>query len=62
MITSCTLLKGQCYITIAGDLVYANVLGRHLLFVNSSQIVDDLFERRSVNYSDRNELPMINDL
>ncbi|OAX41845.1 cytochrome P450 [Rhizopogon vinicolor AM-OR11-026] len=45
-----------------GDLVYANVLGRHLLFVNSLQIANDLFEKRSVNYSDRNELPMINDL
>ncbi|OJA07818.1 hypothetical protein AZE42_03417 [Rhizopogon vesiculosus] len=45
-----------------GDLVYANVLGRHLLFVNSLQIANDLFEKRSVNYSDRNELPMIYDL
>ncbi|KAG1721199.1 cytochrome P450 [Suillus paluster] len=45
-----------------GDLVYANVLGRHLLFVNSLQIANDLFEKRSVNYSDRNGLPMINDL
>ncbi|KIJ60731.1 hypothetical protein HYDPIDRAFT_98167 [Hydnomerulius pinastri MD-312] len=45
-----------------GDLVYANVIGRHLLFVNSPQIAIDLFEKRSVNYSDRNELPMINDL
>ncbi|KAG0698625.1 cytochrome P450 [Suillus ampliporus] len=45
-----------------GDLVYANVLGRHLLLVNSPQIANDLFEKRSVNYSDRNELPMISDL
>ncbi|EGO22751.1 hypothetical protein SERLADRAFT_371048 [Serpula lacrymans var. lacrymans S7.9] len=29
-----------------GDLVYANVLGRHLLFVNSTQIANDLFEKR----------------
>ncbi|KAH7922734.1 cytochrome P450 [Leucogyrophana mollusca] len=45
-----------------GDLVYANVLGRHLLFVNSPQIATDLFEKRSVNYSDRSSSPMINDL
>ncbi|KAH7909414.1 cytochrome P450 [Hygrophoropsis aurantiaca] len=45
-----------------GDLVYANVLGRGLLFVNTPQIATDLFEKRSVNYSDRNSLPMINDL
>ncbi|EIW76051.1 cytochrome P450 [Coniophora puteana RWD-64-598 SS2] len=45
-----------------GDLVHANVLGRHLVFINSAQIANDLFEKRSVNYSDRNELPMINDL
>ncbi|KAH7890379.1 cytochrome P450 [Phlebopus sp. FC_14] len=45
-----------------GDLVYANVMGRHLLFVNSPQVANDLFEKRSVNYSDRSELPMINDL
>ncbi|KIJ12719.1 hypothetical protein PAXINDRAFT_14478 [Paxillus involutus ATCC 200175] len=45
-----------------GDLVYANVMGHRLLFVNSTQVADDLFEKRAVNYSDRNELPMINDL
>jgi hypothetical protein len=45
-----------------GPLVYANVLGRHLLFVNSAKVAADLFEKRSANYSDRNALPMINDL
>ncbi|KAF8841475.1 cytochrome P450, partial [Paxillus ammoniavirescens] len=45
-----------------GDLVYANVMGHRLLFVNSPQVAIDLFEKRAVNYSDRNELPMINDL
>ncbi|KAH0828605.1 cytochrome P450 [Lanmaoa asiatica] len=45
-----------------GDLVYANVMGHRLLFVNSARIANDLFERRFINYSDRNKLPMINDL
>lgn len=45
-----------------GDLVYATVMGHRLLFVNSPQIANDLFEKRFVNYSDRNKLPMINDL
>jgi len=56
------LLYGHTRTGSTGDLVYANVLGRHLLFVNSSQIANDLFEKRSSNYSDRNALPMINDL
>ncbi|KIJ06205.1 hypothetical protein PAXINDRAFT_20589 [Paxillus involutus ATCC 200175] len=37
-------------------------MGHRLLFVNSTQVADDLFEKRAVNYSDRNELPMVNDL
>ncbi|KDQ55433.1 hypothetical protein JAAARDRAFT_37446 [Jaapia argillacea MUCL 33604] len=45
-----------------GDLVYANVLGRDLLFVNSAQVAADLFEKRFSNYSDRTPLYMINDL
>jgi len=45
-----------------GDLVHVEVLGRHILFLNSYRVVNDLFEKRSANYSDRNELPMINDL
>ncbi|KAG6376689.1 cytochrome P450 [Boletus reticuloceps] len=45
-----------------GDLVYATVMGHRLLFVNSSHIANELFEKRFSNYSDRNKLPMINDL
>lgn len=48
--------------TSQGDLVFMEILGRKILVVNSFQAVDDLFEKRSANYSDRNELPMINDL
>ncbi|KAF4584991.1 hypothetical protein EYR40_001817 [Pleurotus pulmonarius] len=45
-----------------GDLVHIEVLGRHIVFVNSIRVANDLFEKRSANYSDRNSLPMINDL
>ncbi|KAF8128421.1 cytochrome P450 [Boletus edulis] len=45
-----------------GDLVYATVMGHRLLFVNSAHIANELFEKRFSNYSDRNKLPMINDL
>ncbi|KDQ23377.1 hypothetical protein PLEOSDRAFT_1049198 [Pleurotus ostreatus PC15] len=44
-----------------GDLVHIEVLGRHIVFVNSIRVANDLFEKRSANYSDRNALPMIND-
>ncbi|KAK7062611.1 hypothetical protein VNI00_000099 [Paramarasmius palmivorus] len=45
-----------------GDLVFLSVLGRTILVVNSFAAANDLFEKRGNNYSDRNELPMINDL
>lgn len=38
------------------------LLGKTILIVNSYETACDLFEKRSANYSDRNELPMINDL
>ncbi|KAK0211153.1 cytochrome P450 [Desarmillaria ectypa] len=48
--------------TNAGDLVFLSVFGKTILVVNTYQVANDLFEKRSSNYSDRNELPMINDL
>ncbi|KAK0239655.1 cytochrome P450 [Armillaria nabsnona] len=45
-----------------GDLVFLSVFGKTILVVNTYQVANDLFEKRSSNYSDRNELPMINDL
>ncbi|KZT25573.1 cytochrome P450 [Neolentinus lepideus HHB14362 ss-1] len=45
-----------------GELVYINVLGRDMIFINSAKVADDLFEKRWQNYSDRTPLPMINDL
>ncbi|KAL0958951.1 hypothetical protein HGRIS_014263 [Hohenbuehelia grisea] len=45
-----------------GDLVHISVFGKHIVFVNSFQVANELFEKRSSNYSDRNKLHMINDL
>ncbi|KAF8066895.1 cytochrome P450 [Lyophyllum atratum] len=45
-----------------GDLVFFNVLGKKVLFVNSFQSANELFEKRSVNYSDRNHSPMLHEL
>jgi hypothetical protein len=46
----------------AGDLVYVNVLGTSIAFVNSEELVSELFEKRSSIYSDRPQLPMLCDL
>ncbi|KAF8501281.1 cytochrome P450 [Hysterangium stoloniferum] len=45
-----------------GDLVYLNVLGTSLLFVNSNDLARELFEKRSKIYSDRPTLIMLNEL
>ncbi|EMD32418.1 hypothetical protein CERSUDRAFT_118759 [Gelatoporia subvermispora B] len=45
-----------------GDIFYIEVLGRHMVFLNTAKSTQDLFEKRSSNYSDRNHLHMINDL
>ncbi|KAF5366998.1 hypothetical protein D9758_003981 [Tetrapyrgos nigripes] len=45
-----------------GDLVHMSVLGQNILIVSSFQTANELFEKRSSNYSDRNEMPMIKDL
>lgn len=45
-----------------GHLVFLSVLGKNVLFVNSFQTANELFEKRGSNYSDRSSSPMINDL
>ncbi|KAF8588182.1 cytochrome P450 [Ramaria rubella] len=42
-----------------GDLVYIELLGTSMVFVNSLEIARDLFEKRSSLYSDRNDFPML---
>ncbi|TFK69858.1 cytochrome P450 [Pluteus cervinus] len=44
------------------DLVFASVLGKRIVVVNSYTVAQDLFTKRSAIYSSRPELPMVNDL
>ncbi|KAF8523750.1 cytochrome P450 [Hysterangium stoloniferum] len=42
-----------------GDLVYLNVLGTSMLYINSADLAYELFEKRSAIYSDRPMMPML---
>lgn len=42
--------------------MFLSALGKNVLFVNSFEAARELFEKRSVNYSDRNESTMSHDL
>ena len=46
----------------SGDMIYLNVLGHHFIILNSLDVITDLFEKRSSNYSDRKQTTMVNDL
>jgi hypothetical protein len=46
----------------AGDVVYANALGRPMIILGSAQAADDLLEHRSSNYSDRPRFTMAAEL
>ncbi|KAI0269994.1 cytochrome P450 [Gloeopeniophorella convolvens] len=41
------------------DVVHANALGTHIIVLNSSKAVHELFEKRSSIYSDRPQLPSL---
>ncbi|KAG5645608.1 hypothetical protein DXG03_005746 [Asterophora parasitica] len=43
-----------------GDLMYINVLGAHLVIINSEEIADELVEKRSSNYNDRPDIAVMN--
>jgi hypothetical protein len=43
-------------------MIYLNVLGQHFVILNSLEVITDLFEKRSSNYSDRKQMTMINEL
>ncbi|KAI0079166.1 cytochrome P450 [Panus rudis PR-1116 ss-1] len=45
-----------------GDIFHVEVLGRRMIFLNTPKAANDLFNKQSSNYSDRNHLHMINDL
>ncbi|KAF9022880.1 cytochrome P450 [Hymenopellis radicata] len=42
-----------------GDLVYYEVLGQPIIVVSSEEAANELFEKRSANYSDRPRMPFI---
>lgn len=42
--------------------MHVEVLGRHIVIINSAESANELFERRSSIYSDRPEVIMLCDL
>lgn len=44
------------------DILRLNVLGSNIIIVNSLDAANDLLDKRSAIYSDRPEMPMLNDL
>lgn len=47
---------------IYGDVVHLNILGEHLIILNSFEAAWELLEKRSSIYSDRNDFTMLIDL
>ena len=44
---------------LSGDLVYLKVIGKTFISVNSVAVAQDLFQSRSLLYSDRASFPMM---
>ena len=42
--------------------MYLNVLGQHIVVLSSLEVITDLFEKRSSNYSGRSYTIMLNEL
>jgi hypothetical protein len=49
-------------ITGLGDIIYLNVLGQRFVILNSLEVISDLLEKRSSNYSDRKQMTMLSGL
>ena len=47
---------------VAGELVYLNIFGQGLLFVNSYEAAVDLLEKRGAIYSDKPKMIMAGEL
>ena len=43
-------------------MIHLNVFGQHFVILNSLEVIADLFEKRSSNYSDRKQLTMFCEL
>ncbi|KIJ62861.1 hypothetical protein HYDPIDRAFT_30007 [Hydnomerulius pinastri MD-312] len=42
-----------------GDILYVEILGQKMLILNSEKVADELLDKRSQNYSDRPQVPMV---
>ncbi|KIJ62862.1 hypothetical protein HYDPIDRAFT_30008 [Hydnomerulius pinastri MD-312] len=42
-----------------GDLLYVEIFGQKLLILNSEKVAEELLDKRSQNYSDRPQVPMV---
>lgn len=47
--------KGRSAPSTDSDIIYLNVVGSHIVIVNSMEAASDLMEKRSLVYSDRCE-------
>ena len=43
-------------------MIHLNVVGQHIIILNSFEVINDLFEKRSSNYSDRKKMTMLSEL
>lgn len=50
------------HVFMLGDMIYMSVLGKNIYIVSSIHILNDLFNKRSLNYSDRPYSTMLNKL
>ena len=41
-----------------GDIIFVNVLGKNVVFLNSEKVATDLLDKRSIIYSDRPYFPV----
>ncbi|KZT23374.1 cytochrome P450 [Neolentinus lepideus HHB14362 ss-1] len=42
-----------------GDIIHLNILGQHIVIINSVKVANDLFEKRANIYSDKPIVPML---
>ena len=47
---------------LPGDIIHLEVLGTHIIVLNSIEATTDLLEKRSTIYSDRPRMPMVKEV
>jgi cytochrome P450 len=48
--------------SLQGDMVHVNLMGMHVLILNSAEVASNLLERKGKMYSDRHSLYFVNEL